>query len=304
MIEGDKMKTFKEMIEAVNKQQKLKIAVAAAEDQEVLKAVQEESNLGLADFHLIGEEKKIRQYAEEMDFSLEYIQITDEADPVRASRRAVEAVSNGDAQILMKGLVPTATILKAVLDKEIGLRTNRVLSHVAIFEIEGYDRFIFLTDAAMNIAPTIEQKVQIIQNAVDLAHAVGIQQPKVASIAAVETVNPNMQATIDAALLSKMAERGQIKNAIVDGPLALDNAISIHAAEHKGIKSEVAGLADIILVPNIEVGNALYKSIVYFANAKVGAVIQGAKVPIVLTSRADSHEAKLHSIILAVLSAQ
>lgn len=298
------MKSFEEMTAKVDKKQQATVAVAAAEDEEVLKAVKDATKMGLADFYLVGDEKKIRQYAESIDFSLDSVKIIHETNPVSASRRAVELVSKGESQILMKGLVPTATILKAVLDKEIGLRTNRVLSHVAMFEIDGYDRLLFITDAAMNIAPTLEQKVQIVQNAVDLAHSVGIKQPKVATIAAVETVNPNMQATLDAALLSKMAERGQIKDAVIDGPLALDNAISLEAAKHKGINSNVAGFADILLVPNIEVGNVLYKSIVYFAKANVGAVIQGAKAPIVLTSRADTHQAKLNSIVLAVLSAQ
>lgn len=298
-----KLKSFEEMIGQMNRNNLPTIAVAAAEDHEVLMAVKEAAKMELAKFHLFGNEQKINEYAEAINLSLDSFKIINESDPVKASRKAVESVSSGESQILMKGLVPTAVILKAVLDKEIGLRTNRVLSHVAMFEIEGYDRMIFLTDAAMNIAPTLEQKVQIIQNVVDIARSVGVEKPKIASIAAVETVNPNMQATIDAALLSKMADRGQIANAIIDGPLALDNAISIEAAKHKGIESEVAGLADVLLVPNIEVGNVLYKSLVYFSKVKVGAVIAGAQAPIVLTSRADSHQTKLNSIVLAVLSA-
>ena len=296
------MKSFKEMAMKINKTNPSKIAVAAAEDKEVLLAVKSAVEMSLAEFHLIGDREKITKYAAEIDLSLKSLKLTDEPDQLTACRIAVESVKNGQEQILMKGLVPTAVILKAVLDKEIGLRTGRVLSHVALFEIEGYERLLFLTDAAMNIAPSLEQKVQITQNAVELAHSIGITMPKVANIAAVETVNPEMQATIDAAILAKMAERGQIKGAVIDGPLALDNAISVEAAEHKGIKSKVAGIADILLVPSIEVGNALYKALVYFAKANVGAVITGAKAPIVLTSRADSHETKLNSIILAVLS--
>lgn len=297
------LKSFEEMIEQMNRSNLPTIAVAAAEDHEVLMAVKEAAKMELAEFHLFGDGQKINEYAEAMNLPLDSFKITNESDPVKASRKAVESVSSGESQILMKGLVPTAVILKAVLDKEIGLRTNRVLSHVAMFEIDGYDRMIFLTDAAMNIAPPLDQKVQIIQNVIDIARSVGVEKPKIASIAAVETVNPNMQATIDAALLSKMADRGQIANAIIDGPLALDNAISIEAAKHKGIESEVAGLADVLLVPNIEVGNVLYKSLVYFSKVKVGAVIAGAQAPIVLTSRADSHQTKLNSIVLAVLSA-
>lgn len=298
------MKSFIEITKKIKKDLPLSIAVAAAADQEVLEAVKEAVEMNLSTFYLIGDEKKIRQIAEKINFSLSSVKIFNEPDPKKASRIAVRSVSSGDSHILMKGLVPTATILKAVLDKEIGLRMGRILSHIALFEVEGYDRLMFLTDGAMNISPTIDQKIHIVQNVVDLAHSIGVEQPRIASIAAIENVNPNMQATLDAAILSKMADRGQIKGAIIDGPLALDNAISIKAAELKGIKSKVAGLADVLLVPNIEVGNVLYKSLVYFAKAKVGAVIGGARVPIVLTSRADSHQTKLNSIILAILSAQ
>lgn len=298
------MKTFIEMREKIKKNQMPIIAVAAAEDKDVLTAVKDAFTLKIARFHLIGDERLIRELATELDFGLDSIKITNQPNPILASRLAVESVSSGEAQILMKGLVPTATILKAVLDKEIGLRTGSVLSHNALFQLANYDKLIFLTDAAMNIAPDLEQKVQIVQNAISLAHSIGYHEPKVALISAVETVNPSMQATVDAALIAKMSERGQIKGAIIDGPLALDNAISREAAKHKGINSKVAGEADILVVPTIEVGNALYKSLTYFTEAKVGAVITGAKAPIVLTSRADSPETKLNSIILAVLSAQ
>lgn len=298
------MRTFHDINSKIKQYHPVTIAVAAADDVEVLQAISEAVKLNVASFHLIGDEKKIRDYSRKINFSLDSVKITNEQDPISASKKAVESVSYGNSQILMKGLVPTATLLKAVLDKEIGLRSERLLSHVALFEIEGYDRLIFITDAAMNITPTLEQKVEIVQNAIDLARSIGIEQPKVAPLAAIETINPNMQATLDAAILSKMAERGQITGAIIDGPLALDNAISIEAAKHKGIESKVAGNADILLVPSIEVGNVLYKSIVYFAKAKVGAVLTGAKVPVVLTSRSDPHETKLNSIMLAVLSAQ
>lgn len=292
------------MEEKIDKSRVPLIAVAAAEDKDVLAAVKDALSLRIARFHLVGNEKLIRELAAEVDLELNSTKITNELNPVMASRLAVESVSSGESQILMKGLVPTATILKAVLDKEIGLRTGSVLSHIALFQLDNYDKLIFLTDAAMNIAPNLDQKVQIVENAISLAHSIGYDEPKVALISAVETVNPNMQATVDGALIAKMSERGQIKGAIIDGPLALDNAISREAAKHKGINSRVAGEADILVVPTIEVGNALYKSLTYFTNAKVGAVITGAKAPIVLTSRADSPETKLNSIILAVLSAQ
>lgn len=292
------------MEEKIDKSRVPLIAVAAAEDKDVLAAVKDALSLRIARFHLVGNEKLIRELAAEVDLELNSTKITNEPNPVMASRLAVETVSSGESQILMKGLVPTATILKAVLDKEIGLRSGSVLSHIAIFQLDNYDKLIFLTDAAMNIAPSLDQKVQIVENAISLAHSIGYDEPKVALISAVETVNPSMQATIDAALIAKMSERGQIKGAIIDGPLALDNAISYEAAKHKGINSRVAGEADILVVPTIEVGNTLYKSLTYFTDAKVGAVITGASAPIVLTSRADSSETKLNSIILAVLSAQ
>jgi phosphate butyryltransferase len=281
------------------------VAVAAAEDEEVLEAVIEAVKRKMANFLLFGDHEKIMELLQQKnasEFLHSSVQIVHAFSREKAAELAVKAVHSNEADVLMKGNVPTATILKAVLNKEYGLRTGKVLSHVAVFEVQGYDRFIIVTDAAMNIAPDLEQKVQIINNAVDIARSIGIEKPKVAPLAAVEVVNPAMQATLDAAALVQMNRRGQIKNCMIDGPLALDNAVSPIAAEHKGIVSEVAGHADILLVPAIEVGNVLYKSLIYFANAKVGAVIAGAKAPIVLTSRADSAESKLYSLALAICS--
>jgi len=281
------------------------VAVAAAEDEEVIKAVIEALNRNLANFILFGDKEKI-----ETILSVHHVfkngnrtlTVVHAESNMHAAELAVRAVSNKEATVLMKGNIPTSILLKAVLNKEYGLRTGNVLSHAAVFEVPDFDRFTIVTDAGMNIAPDLEQKVQIIKNAATLARAIGIEYPKVAPIAAVEVVNPAMQATIDAAALSVMNQRGQITDCIVDGPLALDNAVSAIAAEHKGIHSEVAGKADILLVPTIEVGNVLYKSLIYFAKAKVGAVITGAKAPIVLTSRADSAESKLYSLALAICS--
>jgi phosphate butyryltransferase len=285
---------------------KKKVAVAAAEDAEVLEAVAEAVKLELADFLLYGNEEEIKRIINSSHPGLagsEGVKIIAASDNNAAAEMAVKAVRSNEANVVMKGNIPTAVILKAVLNKEYGLRTGAVLSHVAVFEVQGYDRFTIVTDAAMNISPDLEQKAQIIKNAVKVAHSIGIEMPKVAPLAAVEVVNPAMQATVDAASLTMMNKRGQIPGCIVDGPLALDNAVSQLAAEHKGIKSEVAGKADILLVPAIEAGNVLYKSLVYFANAKVGAVIAGAKAPIVLTSRADTAESKLYSLALALCSA-
>lgn len=282
------------------------VAVAVAEDEEVIEAVIEALNRNLANFILFGDKEKIKMIVNVKNKgqlkSNKKLTIVHADSNEMAAELAVKAVSTKEATVLMKGNIPTSSLLKAVLNKEYGLRTGNILSHVAVFEVPDFDRFTIVTDAGMNIAPELEQKAQIIKNAAALARAIGIECPKVAPIAAVEVVNPAMQATIDAAALSVMNKRGQITGCIVDGPLALDNAVSALAAEHKGIQSEVAGRADILLVPTIEVGNVLYKSLIYFAKAKVGAVIAGAKAPIVLTSRADSAESKLYSLALAICS--
>ncbi|PFR35426.1 phosphate butyryltransferase [Bacillus cereus] len=280
------------------------VAVAVAEDHEVIEAVAKAIKLQLAQFRLYGNQEKIMGMLQEHGLQTsEHVEVIAAMSSAEAAELSVKAVRNGEADVLMKGNIPTANILKAVLNKEWGLRKGSVLSHVAVFEVQNYDRLIFVTDAAMNIAPDVTQKAAIIQNTVEVAQAIGIDLPKVAPIAAVEVVNPAMQATIDAAMLTQMNRRGQIKDCIVDGPLALDNAVSQIAAEHKGIVSDVAGKADILLVPTIEAGNVLYKSLVYFADAKVGAMIAGAKAPIVLTSRADSAETKVYSLALAVATA-
>lgn len=295
--------TIQGIIDNAKEVAKQTLVVAAAEDNEVLAAVSEAVKLGIVDAILVGDQEQINKIASSEGYDISSCKIINEPNKVQAARRSVEMVSKGEADLVMKGLLGTADILRAVLDKEIGLRTGRVLSHTAVFEIKDYDRLFILTDGAMNIAPDLSQKAQIIQNAVTVAKALGIAQAKVAPLAAVELVNPDMQPTLDAASLSQMAARGQIKDCIVDGPLALDNAVSLEAAEHKGIKSPVAGKADILLVPNIEAGNVLYKSIVYFAKAKTAGIISGAKAPVVLTSRSDTHEAKLYSIALGVLVA-
>ncbi|PFE96825.1 phosphate butyryltransferase [Bacillus thuringiensis] len=292
------------LIDQAAGQPKKTVAVAVAEDHEVIEAVVKAIKLQLAQFRLYGNQEKIMGMLQEHGLQTsEHVEVIAAMSNAEAAELSVKAVRNGEADVLMKGNIPTANILKAVLNKEWGLRKGSVLSHVAAFEVPNYDRLIFVTDAAMNIAPDVTQKAAIIQNTVEVARAIGIDLPKVAPIAAVEVVNPAMQATIDAAMLTQMNRRGQIKDCIVDGPLALDNAVSQIAAEHKGIVSDVAGKADILLVPTIEAGNVLYKSLVYFADAKVGAMIAGAKAPIVLTSRADSAETKVYSLALAVATA-
>lgn len=295
-----------DLISIAAEQSQVTVAVAAAEDEEVLEAVVEAVKNKLSRFLLFGNQEKIEQILSEKGgyrTGQETLVVVNVSSKEEAAVAAVRAVHSGEADVLMKGNIPTSTILKAVLNKKYGLRSGNILSHVAVFEVPDYDRLIIVTDAAMNISPELQEKIQILNNAVKVANSIGISVPKVAPIAAVEVVNPSMQSTLDAAVLTQMNHRGQIPNCIVDGPLALDNAISISAAVHKGIASEVAGQADILLVPTIEVGNALYKSLVYFAKAEVGAVISGARAPIVLTSRADSAKSKLYSLALAVCSA-
>lgn len=297
------IKNFADIIGRVRTEGIKRVAVAVAQDAPVLEAVVDARKMGIADAILIGDRGKIEKAAVDAGLNIEEFQIIDESGISQAAKTAVELVAAGSADMVMKGLIDTATFLKAVLDKEKGLRTGKVLSHVAVFDVPALERIILLTDAAMNIAPDIMTKKQILENAVGVARGIGIKNPKVAVVAAVEVVNPDMQPTLDAAVLSKMNDRGQIKGCIVDGPLAIDNALSLEAAEHKGIKSPVAGRADIILVPNIETGNVMYKTLTYTSNAKNGGIIAGAAAPVILTSRADSHESKLYSIALASLTA-
>lgn len=301
------MKTLDHLVRQAAESPDPVVAIAAAGDLEVLKAVDLSLQKSLASFILFADEKKLNVMIKEQFPHLQTesrIRIEHADSNEVAALGAVKAVSSGEAHVVMKGNLSTAVILKAVLHKEVGLRTGKVLSHVAAFEVPNFEKLFFVTDAAMNIAPDLQGKAEIIDNAVAAARACGIQQPVVAPLAAVETVNPAMQPTIDAASLVLMNQRGQLKNCIVDGPLALDNAISIEAAKQKGLTGNTAGKADILLVPNIEAGNILYKSLMYFAGAKVGAIIQGAKAPVVLTSRADSAESKVYSLALAILAAQ
>jgi phosphate butyryltransferase len=295
---------FAQVLEAVKGTIPQRVAVAVAQDDAVLEAVRSAKEQGIADFILVGDAKKIEDVAAKLGVSLAGLEIIHEPDDKQAAYRAVSLVSGGQANVLMKGLINTADLLRAVLDKEVGLRTGRVLSHAAVFDIPGFDRLITVTDGGMNITPALQQKADIIQNSIGIAKVLGIEPAKIAVLAAVEVVNPDMPSTLEAAALAKMADRGQIKGAVIDGPLALDNAINIEAARHKGIKSPVAGLADILLVPTIEVGNVLGKSLIYFAKARMAGLILGAARPVIVTSRADTHESKVMSIALGALLGQ
>lgn len=298
--------TLYDLVEQITMEQKQNdVAVAAAADLEVLEAVDLAITRNIAGFILFDDEVKLRQMiGKHFPHLLDHpkIRLYNVKGAAEAASAAVKSVYSKESSVLMKGQIATAVLLKAVLNDEYGLRTGNILSHVAAFEIMGFDRLIYVTDAGMNITPDLKQKAQIIRNAVHIARSLGVETPVVAPLAAVEVVNPAMPATMDAAALTVMNRRGQIKHCIVDGPLALDNAISTLAAGHKGITGATAGKADILVVPNIESGNILYKSLVYFSQAKVGGVIAGAKAPIVLTSRADNAESKLFSLALAIKS--
>ncbi|TFH36394.1 MAG: bifunctional enoyl-CoA hydratase/phosphate acetyltransferase [Bacteroidia bacterium] len=279
-----------------------RLALAAAQDQQSLGAVLHAWEDRIIEPILVGNSEKIKKVAEEHGYDISGLRIIDEPDFEKATELAVKIVSSGDADVLMKGKVGTSTLLKYVLNKEWGLRTGRLLSHIALFEVATYHKLIAVTDVAMNIAPNLTDKIAIVNNAVYCLNMLGIARPKVAVLGAVEMVNESMQATMDAALLSKMNQRDQILNCTIDGPLAFDNAISLESAIYKGIRSEVAGDTDLLLMPDIEVGNVLYKSLVFFAQAKVASMILGASAPIVLTSRSDSEQAKYDSILLAAAS--
>jgi phosphate butyryltransferase len=292
------VKKLEELISLAKEKDKKTLSVAVAQDKEVLTAVTEAVKSGIVDAILVGDEEAIKNIAKKENLHIENIKIINEKDIKKAAAIAVECVSKGEAQFIMKGMLGTADLLRAVLNKEAGLRGKGLLSHVMIYQVPLYHKLIFLTDGGMVPYPTLEDKIGIINNSIKVAHKVGIENPKIAPICAVEVVNPSMQATVDAAVLTQMNKRGQIKGCVIDGPLAFDIAISKEAAAHKGIVSEVAGDADVLLVPNIESGNFVGKSMTYFGNGENAGVIMGAKCPVVLVSRADSAQSKLYSIAL------
>ena len=298
------MRTFGELKAYAKSLKPKTIAVACAHDEDVMVAVENARKEGVISAILIGDQDKIKEIAAEHQIDLSFYQVIDNKDNTEASNMAAKMVSDKQADILMKGMVDTFIILKAVLNKELDLRTGRTISHCAVFEVPHYDRLIYVTDAAMNLAPDLEKKIQIIENTVNLAHALGNEMPKVGVICAKEKVDPKMQATIDAGELQEMNDRGEFKDCIVGGPFALDNAVSVESAHHKGMTNPIAGKCDILLTHTIEMGNALYKAIAYFQpESHLAGILLGAKVPIVLTSRSDSEETKFNSILLSVLYA-
>ncbi|HTQ54955.1 MAG TPA: bifunctional enoyl-CoA hydratase/phosphate acetyltransferase [Bryobacteraceae bacterium] len=295
-------RNFDELVEGARTRGPVTVAVAAAHDPDVIEALAQARQRGLADGILVGKGSEIRALAAAAGFELSDSQIVNQPEPAAALRDAIALVREGRARLLMKGKVTTASLVRAVLDKDTGLRTGRQLSQVIVFRAPGCDRLMLTTDAAINIAPSLAQKAELCRNAADVARAIGIERPNIAALCALEMVNPEMPATVDAAALAMMSRRGQLPGCYVEGPIALDAVLSRFAAECKGIDSPVVENTDILLAPDIEAANILYRAIVYFAQAESGGIVIGARVPIVLLSRAEAPETKLRSIALGVLA--
>jgi phosphate butyryltransferase len=297
------IRTFAELLEAAKDKGPKTVAVAAGHQAEVMLAGLDAEMAGLAEVILVGDGPMIQQIADEEKFDISRMEVIHAPQSREAAWQVMKLVNDGRADIAMKGKVETSDFLRAALSKDLALRTGRLFTHVAAFEIPEFNRLIFISDAGVVVAPDLEQKVQIVQNAIYVAHGLDISLPRVAVLAATEVVNPKIPTTLDAANLSKMADRGQIRGGLVDGPLALDNAISPESAKIKGINSQVAGYADILIAPDIEAGNVLAKAITYFAQGKMAGVVVGARCPLILPSRSDTREAKLVSLALGVMLA-
>lgn len=298
-------KSFDDLISKVSECSVKKVAVAVAQDSAVLEAVKAAKERNIAEAILVGDADKIKEIAASEHMDLSGYEIIDEKDNYTAALKAVELVHTGKADMYMKGLIDTKSFLKSVLDKEVGLRTGKTLSHVCVFEIEGIDHLLFLSDVAFMTYPSLEEKVHIVENTVEVCHACGIPNPKVAPLAAVEVVNPKMPVTVDAAELTKMCEEGKITGCIIDGPLSLDLAIDAEAAKHKNAEDrKIVGDADILLFPDIHAGNLVYKCLVHTAKVKNGNILTGTKAPVILTSRSDDFETKVNSIALGAIVAE
>ena len=298
------MSRLNSLIEMAKQKGSKRAVVAGSEESDILQAVEAGRKYGIVEVILVGNKEATKVIADKLGIDLANYTFIEEPNPKKQASVAVEQITSGKADVLVKGLVATADYMRAILNKQNGLMTGKLLSHVAVFDIPAYHKLLTLTDAAVVIAPGVKEKVTLIQNAVLAAQSVGIETPKVACVCAVEKVNPGaMKCTEDAALLSMMQKRGQISGCIVDGPFGFDNAVSKHSAEVKKITGEVAGDADILIADDIESANAMYKSFNCFANASCAAIVLGAKAPVVLTSRADDDKTKLASLTLGVLIA-
>ncbi len=294
-----RLKEFSEILEIARKRNSRKLVVAAAEDLYVLQAVLQARAKNIIEPVLVGDTFKILEICAENQLDLEDIPLIEEKNPEKACILAIDLIRNGEADILMKGLVSTAPLLKGVLDKKRGLRKSDVLSHAALFEIPSYHKLLPITDAGMNVDPGIAEKISIIENAVEIFHRLGIPDPKVAVLGPIETINTRILSTVDAGEIKRMNASGKIKGCIIDGPLALDIAVSKEAARHKKINSPVAGDADILLTPDLNSGNILFKCLIFLGRSTSASIVMGDSVPIVLTSRADYERSKFMSIALA-----
>jgi len=295
------IRNFAQLLEAAMANAPKRVAIVGAGQRQTLHAARMARGMGLAHCILLDDPARVNAVAEQEGIDLQGMEIIEEADMIQAAYRAVEMIHAEEVDLMMNGRALPVELMRAALDRDKGLRIGKVITDVSIFEIPDFDRLIFISDVAMVVSPNLAQKVAIVQNAIDTAIELGIERPKVAILAATEMVNPEMPANMDAANLSKMSERGQIRGGVVDGPLALDNAISFKAAEMKGIDSEVAGAADILITPNVESGNILAKALSYFAHGHMAGVVVGAKCPIVMPSRSDPPEQKMLSLALGIL---
>ncbi len=292
---------FEQLIDAVRREPTRRLAVAAAQVEEVLKAVSQAAELGIIDPILLGDAARMADIAERIGVDLSGFQQIDISDPVQAAARAVDMVAGGEADLLMKGKLSTPDILRLVLEEKRGLRGDRLLCHVAVVKVKDYPKLLIFSDGGMVIQPDLKQKIDIIRNTIMLANRLGIDRPKVALLASLETVHPGIPETLDAAEIVSMSRKKELPDAIIEGPLAMDIAVSSRAAEMKGVASEVSGDVDILIVPNIASGNIGVKGLVYLTGAQVGGLILGARRPIVLLSRSDTVQAKLNSIALGAL---
>lgn len=296
------LRSFADIWDKVRKLDRVTVSVAVAQDKDILEAIKEAREAGLAEAILVGDAAAISPLLTEVGLSAD-TPVVHEPDPIQAAKTAVALVKTGQAQVLMKGLINSSDFLRAVLDRQNGLKAGKLLSHLAAFQVPGQEKLVFITDGGINIAPNLAEKKEILINAMLALHCVGISEPKVAVLTANEVVHPQMIATIHARELADMAVAGQLPAGVVEGPIALDVALSAEAAKHKGITSKIAGQVDLFLVPNIECGNILGKALVYYACSKMVGIILGASNPIVLTSRAETVDGKLNSIALACLAA-
>lgn len=293
--------SLEDMVAAARRLGPVRVAVAAAHDPEVLKAVDDAQRQGIVQATLVGDWAGIEAYAAQVGASLDGIAVIDEPDDKLAARQVIALARQGETDVVVKGQIKTADLLGVALNRDIGIRGRGLMSHVAIFDLPGMDRLIYLSDSGVVVYPDVYQKLEIINNVVEVAHRFGLANPRVAILAASDTVHPKIQASIDALALAKMAEQGWVENAVVDGPLGLELAISPRAADLEDSRSPIAGLADILIVPNVEAGNIVAKGLLYFANARMAGLVVGARVPIVISSRADTADTRYLSLAMAAV---